>query len=72
MPGELSALLLRFGIGIKSIWPLRRLPGDKSAPGYHYSQFVAAWQECCAENDTSTHTKKVRQLSRHKSPTQDS
>jgi hypothetical protein len=69
-PGELSALLLRFGISIKSIWPLRRLPRDKSVPGYRYSQFVAAWQECCAENDTPTQARKIIQLPRHKRPTQ--
>jgi hypothetical protein len=67
-PGELSALLIRFGIGIKSIWPPRRLPGDKSVPGYHYSQ--SAWQECCAENDTHTQARKIIQLPRHERSTQ--
>jgi hypothetical protein len=43
--GELSALLLGFGITTKTVWPLPRKPGDKSAPGWLLSQFERPWAE---------------------------
>jgi hypothetical protein len=60
--GELSALLLRFGITTKTVWPLRRGPGDKSAPGWLLSQFERPWAEHCSEGDTPQQTKKIIRL----------
>jgi hypothetical protein len=57
--GELSALLLGFGIMTKTVWPLRRKPGDRSAPGWLLSQFERAWAEHCSEGDTPTQAKKI-------------
>ena len=63
--GELSALLLGFGITTKTIWPLRRKPGDKSAPGWLLSQFERPWAEHCSEGDTPSQAKKIFRLLRH-------
>jgi hypothetical protein len=62
--GELSALLLGFGITTKTVWPARRKPGDKSAPGWLLSQFERPWAEHCSEGDTSTQAKKIIGLPR--------
>jgi Protein of unknown function (DUF3631) len=62
--GELSALLLGFGITTKTVWPLRRKPGDKSAPGWLLSQFERPWAEHCSEADTPTQAKKIFSLPR--------
>jgi hypothetical protein len=53
-PGELSGLLSRFDITVKTIWPLRRQPGDRSVDGYYLSQFESVWAEHCSE-DHSPH-----------------
>jgi hypothetical protein len=63
--GELSALLLGFGITTKTVWPLRRKPGDKSAPGWLLSQFEGPWAEHCSEGDTPTQAKKIIRLLRN-------
>jgi hypothetical protein len=63
--GELSALLLGFGITTKTVWPLRRKPGDKSAPGWLLSQFERPWAEHCSEGDTPTQARKIFRLPRH-------
>jgi hypothetical protein len=62
--GELSALLLGFGIATKTVWPLRRKPGDKSTPGWLLSQFERPWAEHCSEGDTPTQTGKIFRLLR--------
>jgi hypothetical protein len=62
--GELSALLLGFGIATKTVWPLRRKPGDKSAPGWLLSQFERPWAEHCSEGDTPTQARKIFRLPR--------
>jgi hypothetical protein len=60
--GELSALLLAFGITTKTVWPLRRSPGDKSAPGWLLSQFERAWAEHCSEGPTATQASRIMKL----------
>jgi hypothetical protein len=63
--GELSAMLSRFGIFLKSSWPLRREPGDKSAWGYTLDQFENAWREHL-EGHTPAQSKEIITLSLHK------
>jgi hypothetical protein len=60
--GELSAVLLAFGITTKTVWPLRRRGGDKSAAGWLLSQFEKAWAEHCSEADTPTQSNKIIRL----------
>jgi hypothetical protein len=60
--GELSALLLAFGITTKTIWPVRRKPADKSAPGWLLSQFERPWAEYCSGEDTPQQTRKITRL----------
>jgi hypothetical protein len=62
--GELSGLLHGFGITTKTIWPLRRKPGDKSTPGWLLSQFARPWAEYCSEGDTPTQANKNIRLLR--------
>lgn len=64
-PAELSGVLRRFGILIKTVWPVPRLPSSKSVPGYYLSQFEKAWAEHLSESDTSTHPSKVIRLPQH-------
>ena len=64
-PAELSGVLRRFGILIKTVWPVPRLPSSKSMPGYYLSQFEKAWAEHLSESDTSTHPSKVIRLPQH-------
>jgi hypothetical protein len=66
--GELSAVLNRFGIFLKTIWPLQREPGDKSALGYTLDQFKTAWREHL-DGPTTTQPKEVIDLSPHKART---
>jgi hypothetical protein len=54
---ELSNLLRPFGIRPKTIWPIRRQPGDKSSRGYLRSQFEAAWRAYCPQADTPSSSK---------------
>jgi hypothetical protein len=69
--GELSALLLGFGITTKTVWPLQRKSGDKSAPGWLLSQFERPWAEHCSEGDTPTQAKNIFRLKLHKKAAQD-
>jgi hypothetical protein len=62
--GELSALLLGFGITTKTVWPLRRKPGDRSVSGWLHSQFERPWAEHCSEADTPTQARKIFRLPR--------
>jgi hypothetical protein len=59
--GELSALLLAFGITTRTIWPLRRKPGDKCARGWLLAQFARPWAKHC-EGDTPTQSSKIIKL----------
>jgi hypothetical protein len=63
-PGELSGVLSRFGIFVKTIWPLRRRTGDRSVDGYYLSQFEPVWAEYCAEDHTSTQANGIIRLPR--------
>jgi hypothetical protein len=60
--GELSALLLAFGIATKTIWPLRRRPGDKCGRGWLLSQFARPWSEHLPEGATPTQSNKIIRL----------
>jgi len=62
--GEMSRLLRRFGIRARTIWPIPRLPGNKSFSGYHRADFEQAWADHCSENDTSTHPSKIIALAK--------
>jgi hypothetical protein len=62
--GELSRLLSPFDIRPRTIWPLRRGPGDKSSRGYLRSQFEEAWRRYCPRDDTTTHPNKIIGLPR--------
>jgi hypothetical protein len=64
--GELGAELNRFGIYAKSIWPLPRAPGDKSAFGYELAQFEKSWAEHLDEDSTSPQASRVIRLSVHR------
>jgi Protein of unknown function (DUF3631) len=59
---ELAQLLRPFGINSRTIWPVRRRPGDKSSRGYLRSQFEATWQSYCPSPDTPTQPSKIIQL----------
>jgi hypothetical protein len=67
--GELTALLRRFGIVSRTIWPLRRRPGDRSARGWLLSQFEQAWREHCPEGVTPSQTSRIIMLPRRESAT---
>ena len=60
---QLAQLLGPFGIGSRTIWPLRRRPGDKSSRGYLQSQFELAWRAYCFTGDTPTQPSKIMALS---------
>lgn len=62
--GELSRLPHPFGIRLKTIWPARRRPGDKSGRGYLRSQFEKAWHAYCPSPDTPTQPSKIIRLPR--------
>jgi Protein of unknown function (DUF3631) len=59
---QLARMLRPFGIGSRTIWPLRRRPGDKSSRGYLRSQFEAAWHAYCCTADTPTQPSKIMSL----------
>jgi hypothetical protein len=67
--GELTALLRRFGIVGKTIWPAPRRPGDKSARGWLISQFERAWREYCSEGATPSQSARIIELPRRESAT---
>jgi hypothetical protein len=60
--GELARLLSPFDIRPRTIWPLRRQPGDKSSRGYYWHQFEPAWRAYCPPSDTPTQRGKIRYL----------
>jgi hypothetical protein len=60
---QLAQLLRPFGIGSRTIWPLRRRPSDKSSRGYLQSQFETAWRAYCFTTDTPTQPSKIMALS---------
>ena len=61
---QLAQLLRPFGINSRTIWPLRRRPGDKSIRGYVRSQFEQAWAAYCPPADTPTQSSKIIRLLR--------
>ena len=61
---ELAGLLAPFRIRPRTIWPLRRNRGSKSAKGYLRSQFEAAWRSYCDLDDTAAQPKDVKYLRR--------
>jgi hypothetical protein len=61
---ELSRLLRPFGIRPKSIWPVRRRPGDKSSRGYLRADLEAAWRSYCPSTDTPSQPSKIILLPR--------
>jgi hypothetical protein len=63
-PGELSGVLSRFDIFVKTLWPRPRQPGDRSVDGYYLSQFEQAWAEYCPEDPTSTQSNGIIKLPR--------
>ena len=60
---QLAQLLRPFVISSRTIWPLRRQPGDKSSRGYLQSQFEPAWRAYCFAADTPTQPSKIMALS---------
>jgi uncharacterized protein DUF3631 len=62
--GELSGLLSRFDITVKTVWPLRRQPGDRSVDGYYLSQFEPVWAEYWSEDHKSTQANRIIRLPR--------
>jgi hypothetical protein len=58
-PVELGALLGRFGIHPKNIWPAPRTPETKSIWGYHIEMFEKPWAEHCPEDSTSSQPGKI-------------
>jgi hypothetical protein len=61
---ELARLVRPFGIRPKSVWPVRRRPGDKSAKGYYRWRFEDAWASYCPPAGTTARPAKVLGLSR--------
>ena len=61
---ELAQLLRPFSIRSKTIWPMPRRPGDRSARGYERGQFEAAWAAYCPSADTATQRGKIIHLPR--------
>jgi hypothetical protein len=59
---ELSRLLHAFGITTKTVWPVRRKPGDKSAVGWFLNQFERPWAEHCPEGPTPAQSSKIIKL----------
>jgi hypothetical protein len=60
--GEMARLLSPFKIKSRTIWPLNRIAGGKSAKGYHRSQFEAVWQAYCPEDGTASQANNIRAL----------
>jgi Protein of unknown function (DUF3631) len=50
---ELARLLRPFGIRPRTIWPIPRQPGDKSAKGYLKADFEEAWRAYCSDDDSA-------------------
>lgn len=63
-PAQLAAMLSLFRIRPRTIWPLNRRPGDKSAKGYLRSQFESAWRSYCSEDGTTSQSNVLRYLRR--------
>jgi hypothetical protein len=61
---QLAQVLRLFGIRPKTIWPMQRRPGDRSARGYLRNQFEAAWSAYCPDTDTPTQPSKIIHLPR--------
>jgi hypothetical protein len=55
---ELRAMLRPHGIFTRSIWPQKGQPGDKSAKGYHDSDFEPVWRAYLEEEEGSAETGK--------------
>lgn len=65
--GELIRLLRPFQIATRTVWPLRRRPGDKSARGYYRTQFEAAWKRYCSTHHadhTTPHPLRIKDFLR--------
>ena len=58
----LARLLNPFKIKSRTIWPLNRIAGGKSAKGYYRSQFEAVWQAYCPEDGTASQPNNIRAL----------
>jgi hypothetical protein len=61
---DLAQLLRPFGMHSKTIWPMQRRPGDKSARGYERNQFEPVWAADCPNADTATQPSKIIHLPR--------
>jgi hypothetical protein len=59
---ELASMLREFRIRPRTIWPMNRTPGSRSAKGYLRSQFEAAWRRYCDDGGTPAHASKIRSL----------
>ena len=46
--GQLALMLAPFGVRPRTIWPVRRAAGDKSAKGYFRRDFESPWASYCA------------------------
>jgi hypothetical protein len=62
--GALATMLRAFRIRPRTIWPLHRTPGTKSAKGYFRSQFEQVWRSYCDEPGTSSQSHNIRWLDR--------
>ena len=48
----------------RTIWPMQRVAGVKSARGYLRSQFERTWAVYCSGDDTPTQARKIIRLQR--------
>jgi hypothetical protein len=61
--GEMAGMLRAFGIRSRTMWPLNRTAGTKSAKGYFRAQFEDAWRRYCADDDgTASQPNNIRSL----------
>jgi hypothetical protein len=62
---ELARLLRPFHIYPRTIWPVPRQPGDKSAKGYLRADFEKAWRSYCDDSaGTTSQASKIIELPR--------
>jgi hypothetical protein len=62
--GALATMLRAFRISPRTIWPLHRTTGTKSAKGYSRSQFEQVWRSYCDEPGTSSQSRNIKWLDR--------
>jgi hypothetical protein len=61
---ELAELLRPFQIRSRTLWPMQRRSGDKSARGYFRGQFEHAWVRYCPRADTASQPSRIIHLQR--------